>query len=422
MKLSEYVALAVASETTYGVPPEDLSTSYLGVICQEAQVAPKSTSIERKFNRRTFTQLAPLQAKQYTEISFSTEIKGVNSSTLPSGEGVLHRLLYAAGFIGKTSPIRWCELANGDNDFEVSPYQSVWLVEDHAGTPVNRPARVVGMVRRKRSAGDTSQNDFLVLEFFGVQPAGTLNKSKTQELYSDSNSAPSSTKIATLATSNGHAIIDMATALAPCGDLALNQANSISLAYFLDDILHLTPGVLGSVSLSLSDAAPFTAKFSFSGLYSQPMYHVAPDIVFNEHQPPPPAPASFSIFSGGVSYAPQLISLEYNHGCEVKIKGDLNLDNGIGGVYIANRKSTFKLSIGVDSIDSFNPWSKWTAGTELTASFVQGYATVGNRVAVLLPKLVITAISYSDKDGETIYNIDAIPTGNDDDEIVIAFG
>ena len=433
-KFSSKAAILVADEGgNYGVAPTLDASNYGGLVIYDPQIRPAADTIQRNPVRDSFTPVAPLVGRKSVQIDFATELKGCNDSAAPETETVLHKLLKACamkdfswdwGDGTSCSKIWWCELSNADNAHEMRPFQSVWLVEDSGGTPTNRKAVVVGLLRRKDSDGDTSTYDCAILAL--ADDTG-LDKTKTQEINADSSGSPGAL-IATVRVSSGNAVMNKGSALMPTSDYAAYHAQSVTIASFYDDILHLAPGGIGTFNFQFQDGNVPRINFTIYGLWNDPSMNAVPSgVSLFDHLPPNVCKEDLILAqqSGDTLtnvYKPNFSRFSLDISNTVTPDKNLNATECAGEFFINGRSPRAGVDPAVDDLSVFNPWAAWSAGSERVLTLNIGYANVGNRVALTIPNAVYSGLSYTDRDGRVTYQMEITPSGSNDDEFVMIFG
>ena len=190
------VILVAPENGNYGVSPTLNASNYKGLLVYDMDIGPAAEDLKREPLRQSFTKVAPRVGRKSVQMTFGTELKGVGSQSNPESATVLHDLFKGCGMKAvdrdwgdgtSCTEVWWCELQNTDNCSSFYPFQSVWLVQDPAGTPQNTKAVVIGLLRRKDADSDTTRNDCVVL---AVPSGTTVNLAQTQEIHQDSSGSP----------------------------------------------------------------------------------------------------------------------------------------------------------------------------------------------------------------------------------------
>lgn len=431
----------------YGTPPTLNIANYLGLPVK-TDVVPehRGEAVQNDYVSGSRTRRPGAVGQKISALPFETPLKGCNDAVNPETETVLHRVLKGCGLVSGSwswadsaganattcDKIWWLELANADNCHETAPFQSLWLVEDAAGTPVNRKAHVVGMIRRKDSDGDASQNDCLLVALDDdATPA--LDKTKTQDIQADNANAPDGTTFLSVADVAGTRTMNKGSALMPASDYQTNKDGSLALAHFLGGTqLHLIPGALGSALFEFNAGQYPAVRFSFQGLFNQPV-----------DQAPPSGPSLFSHTAPTVCNTDLILATEssgaltdvYRAGFE-RMALDLNspveaIKNGavedcIEEVFLGDRDMAGGIDPKVDALSNFNPWAAWGDGSTRVVTGCFGYQTVGNRVAFCLPAAAHdTEIRIGNGNKFANYELPINPRGREggaDDEFILFFG
>ena len=426
--------LLVAKEGTgsYGISPTLNNVNYKGILMESPQLTPAAEIIQRNFIRDSFTKMVPVVGRKSVGISFSAELKGCADAASPATKTSVTDLIEACGMVGAVfawsdaincTHIYWLELVNGDDCSETAPLSSVWLVEDSGGIPVNRRAVVAGLVRRKLSDTDTGHNDLLII---ALDDNTGLDLSKSQGLQGDNSGAPDGTTFATVRV-DGDALMQQGLCYRPSSNAVTIRDGSISLAYYLDGILHKTPGGIGSLELTTEDGQVPKLNFSFQGLWSDPVDLVPPDgIAFLSHVGPSACNQNLTMGerSGDILtsvYRPSFSRLSVDLGNTVTADVNLNATNCAGEFFISDREPSAGLDPAVEDLATFNPWTTWAEGQTRVLTMCLGQ-DIGNRVALCLPAAGYESLGYGDKDGRATYDMKLKPTGDKDDELLLFIG
>ena len=433
-KFINKVALLIAPTPTYGDVPEINTTNYKGLLVENPQLKPAAESIKRDFLRDTFTRMAPVVGRKSIDLTFTTELKGCGDAAAPETVSQISTLLKACGVTDGSwawsdgtacAKIYWLELINAGNCHVVAPYDDVWLVQDSAGIPVNTKAKVISMVRRKSADADVVNKDCVIV---ALADDAALNLTLSQELQGDNSGVPSGTALATVETDTGNAVVHKGAAFRPTSDYATINGQSVCAAYYLDGILHQSPGVLGSFNFSFEDSQVPKLQVSMKGLWSDPATGTAPSgIDFLTHQPPSVCKQDLTLArdtGAGLDevYKPNFSSFGFDIAASVEQDNNLNAANCTGEFLLTDREPTGGIDPLVDDLAGFNPWTTWAAGDTRVLTLCLGYTQVGNRVAVCLPQVAYESLDYQARGKQAAYGLKLSPVGDVDDELVIVLG
>ena len=427
-KFTRKGVLLVAPEGAgnYGAAPVLNASNYKGIVLYDPNISPQGDTIRRNPLRDTFTHIAPQRGKKWVDVSFGTELKGAGDSGNPGISTVLTDLIKACGLRTASrdwgdgtscTSAWWCEIDFVGNAHQVAPYQALWVVEDPAGTPVNVKAVVVGIIRRKANDADTSTNDcVLVLTETALDPA------KAHDIRLDSGGAPAATALLTVTG------VSAGSAFMPVSDYAQVKGSSVTIAGFDDGILYLVSGCLGNLSIKLQDGEVPRCDFTMSGLWTDPVDQAPPTgVSFLNHLPPKVCKEDLILAeSSGTAlsnvYKPNFSRFSLDMGNQVQRDNNLNAPDCAGEMFINGRAPTIGVDPLAEELSIFNPWSAWDAGSPRVMALGVGHTTAGNRVAITVPQAVYEGVSLTDRDGRRAYDMKITPTGDADDEFVIAFG
>lgn len=434
-KFTKKQTVLIAPEgATYGTPPALNNVNYKGLLVSTPKITPVAEKLTRDFLRDSFTKVAPGVGRKSIEITMTTELKGCGLPAAPETSTQVVDMLKACGMTPGSwdwsdgtdcADVYWIELAAGDNCHVVAPYDSVWLVEDSAGVPVNRKAVVLSVVRRKESDADAVYYDCVIVAL--ADDTG-LDLTATQELQADNAGAPAGVSLADARVSAGNAVMNKGLALRPTSTYSVYHAQSVAVAYFLDGILHVMPGGLGSFDIKFEDGKTPMLNCKLYGLWSDPTTTAVPTgCDFLSHQPPSVCKQDLTMATNSGSgltsvYKPNFSSFGFDMANTVNPDKNLNAVSCAGEFFITDRTPTAGIDPAVDALANFNPWATWSAGATRVLTLCIGYTEIGNRVAICLPQAAHDTLAYGDRDGRATYDMKINPVGDIDDEVVIIFG
>ena len=433
-KFINKVAMLIAPESTYGEAPTLNNTNYKGLLVERPQLKPAVESIKRDFLRDSFTKMAPIPGRKSVDISFTTELKGCSDAENPETASQIHTMLKACGLAAGSwrwsddtpcATVYWLELDNADDCHAVAIYDDIWLVQDSAGTPTNFKAKVISVVRSKDSDADADHNDWIIV---ALEDDTGIDLLDTQELQGDNAGTPDGTPLATVRVDTGNAVMHKGAAFRPTSDYDTARGQSLTVAYFLDGILHQSPGVLGSFNFTFEDGQVPKIQVSLKGLWSDPATQAVPaDVDFLTHQPPSVCRQDLTlahVAAVGLDqiFKPSFSRFGFDIANTIEPDKNLNAANCAGEFLLTDRQPTGGIDPLVDDLADFNPWTTWSEGDTRVLTLCLGVSQVGNRVAICLPQAGYESLSYQARGKQATYDLKLSPIGDSDDELVVIFG
>ncbi|MCE5334268.1 MAG: hypothetical protein LLG06_06730 [Desulfobacteraceae bacterium] len=192
---------------------------------------------------------------------------------------------------------------------------------------------------------------------------------------------------------------------------------SCTLYVYRDRIFHKVTGCRGSFSIVIEAGKPAMAEWKFKGIYVSPADADPAAQTFSSVLPPIAAGANFSI--GGYSPVVQKFTVDINN--SIAERRSISSGNGIAGFEITGRKPQGSFDPEVVAEASHPFWSNWESAAPLEASLLVG-TTAGNRFTIGAPALQYREISYTDKDGRSVYQVPfSLAMSGGDDELTLRF-
>lgn len=199
-------------------------------------------------------------------------------------------------------------------------------------------------------------------------------------------------------------------------------AETLTIGSYEDGIFKQLHGCMGTLTLRCRPGWPIRAIFEFQGIWTDPSNVALPAPDYPSVMPP--RFASSSLVVG--SFLPKISEMEIALNNEIAMREDPATVSGyhsavIGGRRIGGRFDPESSLTGTHAAAVYNPHADFTAGTQRALSFTIG--TAGNRIALSIPKLQISAPPQTgDRGGTQIDTIEFQANRNadaGDDELSI---
>jgi hypothetical protein len=169
---------------------------------------------------------------------------------------------------------------------------------------------------------------------------------------------------------------------------------------------HRILGSRANWTLNLPVGQPGIFDFTTNGIYTDPTEETQPTPTLSSHLPPLVVYAGLKVGT----YAPVGVNaITLSPGNALAQDKDLNAETGLNGYIITDRDPSGSIDPKADSLDNFNPFDIWKAGTTARLSLLVGSA-MGNRCYILCPEIQYTdAPTYNDRDGVATYGLNFQP-------------
>jgi hypothetical protein len=182
------------------------------------------------------------------------------------------------------------------------------------------------------------------------------------------------------------------------------DAESVTLYFYADNILHKATGCVGNVKLSAKAGDYGKFDFEFTGMYS--------GSASSDASPAAPTfgdaatvPRFISASFAFQTIALAIESFEVDLGNSIGARKDANSATGITRYFINDRAVKGSFDPAVTALSTFNPWTKWDQATLGAITATIG-SSVGNRLVVSSPNCSLTdAPKYGAREGERIYQL-----------------
>jgi len=195
-------------------------------------------------------------------------------------------------------------------------------------------------------------------------------------------------------------------------------AESITIYYNQDGILHKLLGCRGTFSMSLKAGEYGKINWEFTGIYAGPVDQAISAGSYATAMPPVFKAANFSIDS----YAAVIESLEITLGNEIAKRPSANAATGILEWFIAGRAPTGKIDPEVVALATKDFWNLWETSKQMALSATLGDAA-SNKCVITAPAVVLDGLGYEEREKLLIYgaSFGLHPTASGDDEIKFSF-
>lgn len=182
------------------------------------------------------------------------------------------------------------------------------------------------------------------------------------------------------------------------------EADSLTLYWYADGILHKAKGCVGAVKLDAKSGEYGKFAFEFTGIYdgAHASDTATPAATFGDAAVPARFLSALFSFQG---YAAAIESFSLDLGNEIGKRVDANSASGILRYFIKDRAVKGSCDPQQVSLATFNPWNRWNNSTSGAITTTFGSA-VGNKMVVSLPNCSPTdAPKYGAREGERIYQL-----------------
>lgn len=193
---------------------------------------------------------------------------------------------------------------------------------------------------------------------------------------------------------------------------------SLTLYFNVDGVFHKITGARGTFEIGVNVKQIPTLKFTFTGLYNDPVDAAAPVVDFTGFQVPKVANTtntpSFSLFS----YSGYLESMSLNLGGDVQYRALI----GFEAVNFIDRKPTGTFVFEAPTITAKDFFAIAKAGTTGAMSLTHGYVS-GHKVTLSAPRVTLGNPNYGDSQGIAMLTVPFVvapDTGNDELRIIAA--
>jgi hypothetical protein len=408
--LKRKATLLANLEDVYGTPvPLGLTDA---VLCSNPTFSTDPNLLERDFTSDTLSPQAHIIGRMMTKVEFETELRSNNKaqSGIPADAPIIADLFQACGFrlTGATTPtlhgpfqaddggliVFSADTAAAATNTDVIDY-SVVIVAGGA----NPTASVVSKITGEASAAKafTSGAPFaLGTKGLSITPTFTANSLVPGQRFN-------------------LWLLPKGLKLQPVSDDALMKSATIEI--YQDKIKHVVPGCFGSFEITAQAGQFATVKWTFWGLYLNPVTGSPPTVSFEKS-----LPAQIEFARLNVDGFQAIVDkFSYNQQNDVNIRPDVNSSQGYIGTRITNRKPTGGIDPEADLVENHDFWGRLNAATRMAFQMRVG-TKPGNTVWMFAPSTQYSGMTYQDRNG--IMTFDAglkFSRVNGDDEFALFF-
>lgn len=222
-----------------------------------------------------------------------------------------------------------------------------------------------------------------------------------------------------------------------CGMQANIQSASLSIVYtprssgfesatiwtYMDGILHKAYGCVGNITFNGKAGEGVDVACDLKGnLASTP-------VTFGGSNPTPTYPVDRKIMAENyamtisdfttASTSPIVRSFSFDPGCQIIERADLNSAKGLFGLYVVDRQPKLNITVEVDNISTWNPFTNLASSSLLTTVDLThggtGAGNTGERWHFRFPNCETRDVKMADDQGVRIYNISYDITSVTDD-------
>jgi len=376
-------ALILAKKETggYGVDPTP-TTAVNAILCDLPVVEPVFKRMER-LNVKAFLGNRPaISLGEAVKISFNTEVRGSGDST-PNTPPEIGVLFVGCGMLETVTVVS----------------ASVELTCATAGDTITRANG--SFITEGFEVGDTITTNLSVNTGpFTVTQVETLVLHVSQNLTDE---GPTASKVVTA----------QKVKYTPQDDM---DGPSITIYFWQDGHKYIIVGARGNWSLEATAGEFAKIKWDFTGLYAGPADVTIPtDAVFNATIPPALKSATFMLGS----FAGVIENFKLDYGNEIVKRPSANASTGFLAQFIKDRKVVAQIDPEADVLSAFDPIALVTGGTEQTMAISVG-TTVGNRMVLSCPKVVMDTAKYADRENILTWDGSLLvcPSAGEDDVAV----
>jgi hypothetical protein len=198
-----------------------------------------------------------------------------------------------------------------------------------------------------------------------------------------------------------------------------SSAESVTIYYYIDGIMHAATGCRGSVSLSDAKVNQFAKlKFDFTGIFAGPTATTLATPTFNATVPPIFKGASFAIDS----YAAIIDGLSIDVKNDVAKRVSVNAATGILEWFIKERMVSGKIAPEMVLPATKDFWTMWSGGSTYAMTATIG-ASAGNRCVITAPAVQLEKPKYGERESILTAEMGLVltPTSAGNDEVIFTF-
>lgn len=191
---------------------------------------------------------------------------------------------------------------------------------------------------------------------------------------------------------------------------------SMTLAAYMDGVIHKLWGARGSVKLNLETGKPGLLHFDFQGSdFSHTDGAMLVGVTYSSIVPPVFLGATFTI--DGVEF--NVDKVEFDIANTLALRTNPNADSGHQSCLITGRKGKISLDPEMVLASTKDIWTMWRNGATVALSAVLG-STPGNIVTISCPAFQIQDVKFGNRTGIRLNNLTAMMALDaGDDELTI---
>jgi hypothetical protein len=408
--LTRRAVLLAAVESTYN-SAESTSASTDAVLVSEPDFSADVQTLERNFSRASLSKLPMAAGRKLATMTFQTEIRSnglVDSGSLAQTP-MLARLMRACGY--------------SLTAFSAADVGTVHNVGDHENAAT-------------WADGGTLTNTAPIpykLEVTTGGASGTAEITVTSPVTGEGNAA------AAVSSGSAFTVGDAGLELTPTfsGDLVVGQTwfvllkpkgieavpvssgfESMTLRMYLDGILHVMTGSIGTFAISADAGQLGSISWTFTGQYVTPVDGALPTGVAYETT----LPAQFELAQMSIDgYTAVINSLSMTQNNDIQPRSDANAADGYNGVRLVDRNPEMGIDPEAALAANQDFWGKLATAKRMPLSARFG-RTVGNTVYLTAPSVQYTGLTYADRSGIRTHDAGlSLPGIVGDDEVSFFF-
>lgn len=191
---------------------------------------------------------------------------------------------------------------------------------------------------------------------------------------------------------------------------------SMTLAAYMDGVIHKIWGARGNVKLNLEVGKPGLLHFDFQGAdFDHADGAMLSGVSYSSIVPPSFLGATFTI--DGVDFLVEKV--EFDIANTLALRTDPNSDSGHKSCLITGRKGKVTLDPEMVLASTKDIWTMWKNGSQVALSAILG-SVAGNIITIACPKFQIQDVKFGNRSGIRLNNLTAVMAlSSGDDEFTI---
>ena len=426
--LSRRATVQAVLETEYGTSPNIGNMD--GILVSEPTYTADPALLERDFTRDTLSQQSHIIGRLMSKMEFTTELRG--NGKQDSGRVVdapiITRLFRACGY---EQTLRQAPYATTVFERDVHDTRVTWT---SGGTLIS--ADIDTVIRYELTVSTAGVSGTAMLTYRGyvgdkAMPALDDAESEVTTPVAIAGGTPITigTKGLTLTPAWDNATtVSLAEDqkwivwLMPTGiNLSPISANETSAVIVMnkDGVRHVMPGSYGTFEITAMAGEYATVKWTFMGLYEEPVDAFLPQPIYERALPSQVEHARLLLDE--IDSCPIVEKFTFNQANDVQIRPDVCSEQGYVGTRIVSRSPEGGIDPEAALVASYDFWGKLRAATRMAFQMRVGTER-GNIVWILAPSVQYTQMTYSDRQGLLTYDAGLKFAGyHRDDEIMFHF-